>query len=266
MTGRTASARRAHGGRPVGRPPSFRALLAVAAAPVALSAQTPPAAPPVPAVAPAPAPAPAAAPPLHFGLAFGTGTPLGEFGRNVETARGFSSWVSVPLTRTAKFGIRGEFSVLTFPEQSLAVTFEESGAEAVATLRSTVGFTGLGPRLETRLGPATLTGAAMAGLARLIVDVGAQASLGEQLVSATQSLSENRPALKLVGDVLIPLYHGRSSAAIGITGGVDWLVSGAMEYPRRQSLTVTEEREIVIGTARSAIRLAGVRVGVGVVF
>lgn len=202
---------------------------------------------------------------LRFGMAYLEGTPTGSFGDAVTAANGFSTWFALPLSRTSPLGLRAEFSILTIPEDRATVPFADDAA-LTFTLRSTVGFTGVGPRLETRVGPLVVAGAVMGGLTRVIADVNGVLEIGPQVISVELSESEQALSAKAVLDAYLPLLHGARGAAIGLVAGLDWQRSTAANVIRSGSLQFVPPGEVRADVTRTPVALWGWRVGVGVYF
>lgn len=209
--------------------------------------------------------APIASTALRFGIAYAAATPTGTFGDVVAAPSGFATWAALPLSRTSPLGIRGEFSILTIPEERGNTTLSP-GADLDVTIRSTVGFTGVGPRLETRLGPLVLAGAAMGGVSRFIVDVNGRLTAGPQVFSVTISESEQAVSAKGVLDLYLPLYFGRQDAALGLSAGVDIITSTKVTAPRSGSFRLGDDDRVTVESDDSAITMRGWRVGVGLFF
>lgn len=209
--------------------------------------------------------APIASTALRFGIAYATATPTGTFGEVIAPPSGFSTWAALPLSRTSPLGIRAEFSILTIPEERGNTTLTP-GTELDVTIRSTVGFTGVGPRLETRVGPLVLAGAAMGGVSRFIVDVNGRLTSGPQILSVTISESEQALAAKGVLDLYLPLYFGRQDAALGLSAGVDLITSTTITAPRSGTFRLGDDDRVMVESGEAAITLRGWRVGVGLFF
>ncbi len=202
---------------------------------------------------------------LRFGIAYATATPTGTFGDVIAPPSGFATWAALPLSRTSPLGIRGEFSILTIPEER-GNTILTPAIDLDVTIRSTVGFTGVGPRLETRLGPLVLAGAAMGGVSRFIVDVSGRLTSGPQVTSVTISESEQAVTAKGALDLYLPLHFGRQDAALGLSAGLDWLASSKVTAPRSGSFRLVENDRVALESDESAITMWGWRVGVGLFF
>ncbi len=202
---------------------------------------------------------------LRFGMAYLQGTPTGSFGDVVRGADGFATWFALPLSRTSPLGIRAEFSILTIPEDQATVPFADD-TELAFTLRSTVGFTGVGPRLETRVGPLIVAGAVMGGLTRVIADVNGVLEVGPQVISVELSESEQALSAKAVLDAYFPILHGARGAALGLVAGLDYQRSTAVNVIRSGSLEFVPPGEVRVDVATTPVSLWGWRVGVGVYF
>jgi hypothetical protein len=208
--------------------------------------------------------APIASTTLRFGIAYAAATPTGAFRDYVAPPSGFATWAALPLSRTSPLGVRAEFSILTIPEER-ATSLIAPGVDLDVSVRSTVGFTGVGPRLETSLGPLVVAGAVMGGLSRFIVDVNGRVEIGPQVLSVGISQSEQAPSMKATLDAYLPLYFGRQDAAIGLTAGLDWRTSTTLTVLRSGSFALDGDR-LLQEEAESAVTMWGWRVGVGLFF
>lgn len=204
--------------------------------------------------------------PLRFGVTWSRGAPQGELAEIADAPQGFTAQLALPVSRTARVGIRAEFSVLTFPERSLQVGDEGSGATADVTVRGTVGFTGVGPRIETRLGPFAMALGAMGGFVRVITDATARSEVDGERTSAALSLSDYAIAGKASADLHLALYRGPSSTAVGIVGGVDWLTGGQVGFPQMNSFRLSSPGVLTLDRPVVAPSMFVIRAGVGVEF
>jgi hypothetical protein len=204
--------------------------------------------------------------PLRFGLAYTTGKPQGRLASLVAAPTGFSAWLSLPFSRTSWLGLRGEFSVLTVPEESVIVGIPQQSTEITVTLRSTIGFTGAGPRIEIPAGPVVFAGSIMGGLTRVISDLTGRAEVGEQLFAVGISESDNAIAAKATVDLYLPLLKGPRDAALGLSAGFDWTTSRQLGYPEQGSFRIDEGGDLVVNRSEVPISMLVWRVGVGVVF
>jgi hypothetical protein len=234
------------GGRPLGRPLRVAwALLLLAAAP--LAAQTP------------------AHSAIRFGIAYAAATPRGAFATFAEQPAGFSSWVTLPLARGARLGLRGEFSIFTIPEARVVVP--TAGIDELSvTLWSTVGFTGAGPRITLPLGPLVVEASVMGGLTRVIADVAGQARAGAQRVSVSASESENVVGAKASLDLYLPLVAGQGGAAVALTGGLDWATSAEVGFVEAGGLRLVDQTRLEVATGRAAAAYTAWRLGLGLYF
>lgn len=203
--------------------------------------------------------------PLRFGVAWSRGTPRGELSEIADAPQGFTAQLALPVSRTARVGIRAEFSVLTFPERSLQISSGESGGTVNVTVRGTVGFTGAGPRIETRLGPFAMAVGAMGGFVRVITDATARSDV-DGGSSAALSLSDYAVAGKASADVHLALYRGPSGTAVGVVGGVDWLTGGKVAFPQMNSFRLTGPGVLTLDRPIVAPSMLVLRAGVGVEF
>ncbi len=206
--------------------------------------------------------------PLAFGIAWGRGTPQGDFADVVDAPQGFVAWLSLPVTRRSRLGIRGEFSILTLPEQTRSVPYVTPGATIAldVVLRGTLAFTGAGPRLALGLGPLQLGVAGMVGVVRGINDLTAQASVGDRSLSDAVSLSDFTVGVKGVLDAYLPLYRGARGTSIGLAGGVSWFTGGPVEFARRSSLAIDEQALLRVDRQVAHPTMLVVRAGVGAAF
>lgn len=216
-----------------------------------------------PAIGVAQAPVASAIP--RFGIALAEGTPRGELAGVVRPPTGFTTWVSLPLASRSPLGLRAEFSILTVPEERTTLAPSDDTTLEL-TLRSTLGFTGVGPRIEARVGPAIVAASAMGGLTRVIADLNGRLAQGDQLTSVALSESENVLAVKGVLDLYVPLLSGSRDAALALTAGVDWTTSGRAAVVRSNSLRITGPGEVRAGQDEAPVTLTAWRVGVGLFF
>lgn len=244
MTQGPTTARHA-GGRPLGRPLRVACALALlATAPLAAQSRTSA---------------------IRFGIAYAAATPRGDFDAFAERPAGFSSWVTLPLARGARLGIRGEFSIFTIPESRVMVPV--TGIDELSvTLRSTVGFTGAGPRLTLPLGPLVLETSVMGGLTRVIIDVAGQARAGAQRVSVSTSESENALGAKASLDLYLPLVAGQGGAAVALTGGLDWATSAEVGFVEAGGLRLDDQTRLEAVTGRASATYTAWRLGLGLYF
>ena len=204
--------------------------------------------------------------PIRFGVAFSHGSPQGGLADIAEAPNGFVAHLSVPVNRTARIGVRAEFSILTFPERSLQVATGESGGSAEVTVRGTVGFTGAGPRMEMRSGRFAASIGAMAGFLRVITDATARAESDGDRISASLSLSDYAFAAKASADLHLGIYCGVGNTCVGLVGGVDYLTGGKVAFPRLSSFRVAGPGELELERPVVTPSMAGIRIGVGVEF
>lgn len=201
--------------------------------------------------------------PVRFGVAWTQGAPQGEFAAVAARPAGFTSWVTLPLDQRLALGIRAEFSVLTFPEERRRIG---TGTPVDFAVRSTIGFTGAGPRVEVRRGRLALAAGVMGGFIRLINDVSARAGAQQQLRTAGLSLSDYAWAAKASADLHWSVYRGRHGDGVGLVAGVDWGTGGKMPYPLRESLRVGGQGTVQVDDRVITPNLFAIRAGVGVEF
>lgn len=175
--------------------------------------------------------------PLRFAVGWARGAPRGDLAEVTGPLQGFAAWLSLPLTRGSAVGLRAEFSVLTVPEQVQSVAFE-GAVDLDVTVRGTIGFTGVGPRLEVRAGPLAFSAAVMGGYARVITDVTGRITHGAGLNSVAVSESDYALAGKVSGDLYLPVYRGSRNTALVATAGFDVTTGGRAKIPRRDSFNV----------------------------
>jgi hypothetical protein len=204
--------------------------------------------------------------PIRFAVAWSRGTPRGNLAEIADAPQGFTAQLALPVSRTARVGIRAEFSVLTFPERTLHTEDPETGTSLDATIRGTVGFTGAGPRLESRLGPVAIAVGAMGGFVRVITDATARTVTGDNSTSAALSLSDYAFAAKASLDLHLALLRGPSGTALGVVAGIDWLQSGQVEFPELRSFRVAAPGELTLERPTVSPSMMSVRAGVGVEF
>jgi hypothetical protein len=203
--------------------------------------------------------------PLRFAVAWARGAPQGEFAAVTDPPSGFVAWLSMPVTRNSTVGLRAEFSVLTVPEQFLSVPLE-GGGDLEVTARGTVGFTGVGPRLEFRAGPFSLSTGVMAGYTRVITDATGQVLEGGTTGSVAASESDYAFAAKASGDLYFPVYRGARGTAVAVTGGLDYLTGGDAAFPRRDSFRVGGPGVLELDRPQVRPTMVIVRAGVSVEF
>jgi hypothetical protein len=211
------------------------------------------------------APAPITSTVLRFGIAYAAATPTGTLGDVIAAPSGFATWAALPLSRTSPLGIRGEFSILTIPEERGSSVLLP-GAELDVSVRSTIGFTGAGPRLETRLGPVVVAGALMGGVSRSIVDVNGRVTAGLQVISVGISQSEQALSAKGALDLYLPLHFGRQDAALGLTAGLDMVTSATLTVLRSDTFRLVDGERVTLESAETGITMWGWRVGLGLFF
>ncbi len=202
--------------------------------------------------------------PIRFGVTWTGGTPHGDLATISEPPEGFTAQLSLPLARNTAIGIRAEFSVLTFPERALLFSAEDENQEVTVSARGTIGFTGAGPRLEAQVGPAVISGALMAGFVRVITDASARSEQGEEVQSATISLSDFAFAGKAAVDVYLPIYHGPYGTAVGFIAGADWTTGGEVEFPDLRTFRLASESELTLQLPKVAPNVSTLRLGIAV--
>lgn len=202
--------------------------------------------------------------PIRFAVAWTGGTPHGDLGRIAEPPEGFTAQLALPLARNTAIGIRAEFSVLTFPERVLVVGADDDSQEITVTARGTIGFTGAGPRLEARLGPVVLGGAAMAGFVRVITDATARTGSGDAVQSALISESDFAFAGKAALDLHVALFRGPYGTAVGLVAGADWSTGGAVAFPDLRSFRLTTTDTLTLQRPPVKPTVSTVRLGVAV--
>lgn len=203
--------------------------------------------------------------PLRFAVAWAGGSPRGELAEVAEAPEGFVAWLSLPFDRGAAIGLRAEFSVLAFPEQQVS---RDVAPDAVLdlTVRGTIGFTGVGPRLELRAGPVAVSGAILAGYTRVITDITGVVTDGTGVNSVAVSESEYALATKLSLDGYLPLYRGVRGTGLVATGGVDYTTAGRTALPRRDAFGLDTEGRLVLDRPAVAPTLLVVRAGMSLEF
>lgn len=204
--------------------------------------------------------------PIRFGVAWSRGTPQGDLANIADAPQGFTAQLGLPVSRTARVGIRAEFSVLTFPQRSLQLDDDESGATVDVTVRGTVGFTGAGPRIESQFGPVAVALGVMGGFVRVITDATARADVDGNLTSAALSLSDYAFAAKASADLHLAIYRGPTGSGIGLVAGVDWLTGGQVAFPELNSFRLSEPGVLTLDRPMVAPTMFGIRAGVGVEF
>lgn len=204
--------------------------------------------------------------PVRFGVAWTRATPQGSLAEVADRPSGFTAWVALPFTRTSSFGLRGEFSILPFPEQRLSVPDPETGGTLEAAVRGTIGFTGAGPRADLRWRGITLGGAVMGGLVRLITDVNARAQVDDQSFTATFSENDYAFAGKASVDLHVGVYRGNHGDGIGVVVGADWMTGGEVTFPVRETLRAGGAGTLTVDQRAVAPTLFGLRAGVSVQF
>ncbi|HRP08486.1 MAG TPA: hypothetical protein PLL69_08360 [Gemmatimonadales bacterium] len=204
--------------------------------------------------------------PLRFAVAWTGASSRGDLAELADNPAGFTAQLSLPLTRSSPLGIRGEFSVLTFPERVLTVPGGFQDAELEVAARGTIGFTGAGPRLEARSGPFALAGAVMGGFVRMITDVTGRATVDGVRSSASISESDYAFAFKALIDGHLALYRGVQGTTIGLVTGVDFLRGGRVTFPALGTMRMANEGVITIDRPGVVPEVITVRLGVGVEF
>jgi hypothetical protein len=204
--------------------------------------------------------------PIRFGVTWSRGTPQGDLADIADAPNGFTAQLGLPVSRTARVGIRAEFSVLTFPERTLQISSDESASTATVTVRGTQGFTGAGPRIE--VGRGRLWGAlgVMGGFVRVITDATARADIEGDRSSASLSLSDYAIALKAAADVHLAIYCGPGAACLGLVGGVDYVTGGKVAYPRVSTFRLSAPGELTLDRPAVSPTMLGIRAGVGIEF
>jgi hypothetical protein len=180
---------------------------------------------------------------IRFGVTFARGVPQGEFRDVTDPLIGFSTWLSLPVRRGSPIGIRGEFSVLTLPEQQ--ATFPLPDDDAEISLRGTIGFTGVGPRVEVRAGPLVVTAAAMIGLSRVIADASAVIDSPDGVRSVVITDSDIAVAYRTSADAYLALLRGKTGADVGLMVGVDAASGGRQPFSVRQTLRLEGDQLLV---------------------
>ncbi len=204
--------------------------------------------------------------PLRFGVAWTGAGNRGDLAALSEGPTGFTVQLSLPITRSSPLGIRGEFSVLTFPERTLTVPAGDGESELEVAARGTIGFTGAGPRLEVRAGPAAVSATVMGGFVRMITDVTGRTTVAGARTSASISESDYAFAFKAALDGYLGLYRGAQGTAIGLVAGVDLLRGGAVTFPALGTMRMPGEGVVTIDRPGVKPELFAVRAGVGVEF
>lgn len=180
---------------------------------------------------------------IRFGVNYARGNPQGAFRAVTDALNGFSTWLSLPIRRGSPLGIRGEFSVLTLPEQE--ATFPLVDTDAAISLRGTIGFTGVGPRLEIGTGPVAVTVAAMIGFSRVIADASAVIDGPGGVRSVVTTDNDIALAYRLTADAYLPLYRGGSEADIGAVVGADLTSGGRQPFSVPATLRVEDDALLV---------------------
>lgn len=202
--------------------------------------------------------------PLRFAVAWAQGSPQGDFADVTEAPEGFAAWLSLPVIRRSSIGLRAEFSVLTVPEQVVSAPTDEG--ELTVTVRGTVGFTGVGPRLEFRAGVLSLAAAAMAGYTRVITDATGQLVGDGATTSAAASDSDYAFAGKLSGDLYVPVYRGVRGTAVVLAAGADYTTGGETAFPRQDAFRIVGPGELELERPTVRPTMVVVRAGVSVEF
>ncbi len=206
--------------------------------------------------------------PLQFGIEYGRASPRGEFASIVDAPSGFSAWMALPFTRRSALGIRGEFSVFTLAEQVATQAFDLGNGAAgdlELDIRGTIGFTGAGPRLAVSLGPVAAGAHVMVGVLRVITDISAVATIGEQSLSDAASRSDFTVGYKAGVDGYLALFRGIRGTSLGIGAGLDAARGGPVGLVRGGSLTSTAEGFVATAAVVRPTMLI-VRIGLAATF
>lgn len=204
--------------------------------------------------------------PIRFGVAWTRGSPQGELADIADTPQGFTAQLGLPVSRTARVGIRAEFSVLTFPERTIQIGEEGSASTAEVTVRGTLGFTGAGPRFEMRGGRLSGALGAMGGFVRVITDATARSESDGESTGAALSLSDYAIAAKASADLHLSLLCGTGATCVGVIVGVDYLTGGTVAFPELSSFRLTGPGELTLNRPVVAPTMVGIRAGIGVEF
>mgnify|MGYP001157449860 CR=1 FL=1 len=204
--------------------------------------------------------------PIRFAVVWSGGSARGPLADIAKPPQGFTAQLALPLDRGAALGIRAEFSVLTFPERILTVAGDGDAAPVTVTARGTIGFTGAGPRLEARLGPAAISVAAMGGFVRVITDAAARTEVDGVPNSANISESDFAFAVKTAVDIHLSPFRDRHGTALGVVVGADWSTGGNVAFPALQSFRMTAPGTLTLQRPLVRPELTTLRVGVAVEF
>jgi hypothetical protein len=204
--------------------------------------------------------------PIRFAVAWSRGAPQGELADIADVPQGFTAQIGLPVSRTARLGIRAEFSVLTFPERTVQLGPDDDGATADVTVRGTIGFTGVGPRIELSRNRLAVALGAMGGFVRVITDATARADLAGDRSSAALSLSDYAVAFKTSADLHYSVFCGGAATCVGIVVGADYITGGKAAFPDLGTFRLTGPGALTLDRPAVAPNMFGIRAGVGVEF
>jgi hypothetical protein len=204
--------------------------------------------------------------PIRFAVAWSRGAPQGELAGIADVPQGFTAQIGLPVSRTARLGIRAEFSVLTFPERTVQLGPDDDGATADVTVRGTIGFTGAGPRIELSRGRLAMALGAMGGFVRVITDATARADAAGGRSSAALSLSDYAVAIKASGDLHYSVFCGGAATCVGVVVGADYITGGKAAFPDLGTFRLSGPGELTLDRPAVAPNMFGIRAGVGVEF
>lgn len=182
--------------------------------------------------------------PLRFGIEYNRAIPTGEFAKVTAPAAGFLAWTALPLARQSPLTIIAEFSVLTVPQSSVDVPLS-SGDSLRVDLRTTLSFIGVGPRIEARFYRFSLAASLMPGFTRVITDLNGVTGGGATRQSVAVSNSNYAAGIKGGLSADVPIHFGSRATGIGLTGGVDYTVSGSAPFPRAESFRYDQSGNVL---------------------
>jgi hypothetical protein len=204
--------------------------------------------------------------PIRFAVAWSRGAPQGELADIADVPQGFTAQIGLPVSRTARLGMRAEFSVLTFPERTVQLGPDDDGATADVTVRGTIGFTGAGPRIELSRGRLAMALGAMGGFVRVITDATARADAAGGRSSAALSLSDYAVAIKASGDLHYSVFCGGAATCVGVVVGADYITGGKAAFPDLGTFRLSGPGALTLDRPAVAPNMFGIRAGVGVEF
>jgi opacity protein-like surface antigen len=224
-------------------------LIALIAAPIALSAQEPPADTLALGV-----------PRVQFGVALEAGIPTGAFGDRVSEGGAVHGFLRVGIDDRGLFALRLQAGYFGYGDETTRTCLGAGPAcrvEVNITTANAILSWGLGPEVSLPVGIFRVTGHALIGSSYFTTYSGARkVGLVPDFFALSEHLGDGDLAWSAGAGVAMPVSRNAS-----VELGVTYQAHGTRNYLVRGGITDQPDGSILIDVQRSSVNLVGVRLG-----